>query len=108
MQSRGGQQALVAGRVVLVRNSVVSLINTIDVVGFLCFNAFADRSTSLASILCCFAFLNTAFIALCTLALKADVFVVGASPYLGGDSTSGDREHKVSCCASSSQGSSSC
>lgn len=30
MQSRGGQQALVAGRVVLVRNSVVSLFNSID------------------------------------------------------------------------------
>ena len=30
MQSRGGQAALVAGRVVVVRNSVVSLINFID------------------------------------------------------------------------------
>lgn len=28
MQSRGGQQALVAGRVVLVRNSVVSVIDS--------------------------------------------------------------------------------
>lgn len=29
MQSRGGQQALVAGRVVLVRNSIVSVLSSI-------------------------------------------------------------------------------
>lgn len=105
MQSRGGQQALVAGRVVLVRNFIVSVLSSIYICWWLCFTIFHVRNCSLVGIL---SFIWYFCKDRGTIALKTDILVVGPSPYLGGDSESGLRERKSTYSAGSSQGSSSC